>query len=122
MKCIFSLGSDADKKETRFVAQKVMNNILKYLHPLMPFVTEECNKNFFKSSNLLIKSKWPEAHIIKKNEVTLIPLIIDIISYMRSFRVDKNISFKTKIISKIICSNKAKINELKYYKNNFCFK
>ena len=117
MKCIFSLGSDADKKETRFVAQKVMNNILKYLHPLMPFVTEECNKNFFKSSNLLIKSKWPEAHIIKKNEVTLIPLIIDIISSMRSFRVDKNISFKTKIISKIICSNKAKINELKYYKN-----
>ena len=36
---------------------------------------------------------------------------------MRSVRVDKNISFKTKIISKIICSNKAKINELKYYKN-----
>ena len=44
-------------------------------------------------------------------------MIINIISTVRSFRVDKNISFKTKLFFKIICSNKEKINELKYYKN-----
>ena len=66
MKCIFYLGSDVDKKETSFVAQKVMNNILKYLHPLMPFITEECNKNFSSLVIYLSRVNGQKAHIIKK--------------------------------------------------------
>ncbi len=116
MKCVFSSGVEGEKKETRFVAQLVMNNILKFLHPLMPFITEECNEKYYKTDNFLIKSNWPKKINFQEKE-TLIPLVIDIISSIRSFKVEKNIPFKSKVDMKINCLNKSQLNQLKNYSN-----
>ena len=82
-----------------------MANILKFLHPIMPFVTEDLNKNFFNSDKMLINSEWPDTESFKKiiknkninSQLFQISLIIKIISEIRVFRVEKKISFKNKL-------------------------
>ena len=65
--------------------------------PQVSFLTEEINEMFFQNNKYLIKSAWPktiEIDRISKNSITL---IINIISAIRSYRVEKNISFKNQI-------------------------
>ena len=84
------------QKETKSVSIKIMKNVLLMLHPIMPYVTEEIFENLFKSNELAISSPWPR---IIKTETSLkngIELTIDIVSAIRSIRVEKNIPNKSR--------------------------
>ena len=52
-------------KESRIVAQKVLNkvlcDILKLLHPVMPFITEKIYKELYNNDESIMISAWPTA-------------------------------------------------------------
>ena len=111
MKSILNSGSELERIETRFVAKSIMNNILRFLHPLMPFVTEECNEFFCKSKNLLITSNWPNKIEIK-NKKNPIALIVKIITQIRAFRLERKITFKNKINLFLKSSSNEKLKSI----------
>ena len=116
--------------ETKNVSINIMKNVLLMLHPIMPYVTEEIFENLFQSSELAILSPWPKTIKSKDTLENGINLSIQLISAIRSLRVEKNIPSKSRpsIIlknvdpekKKIIIENKkliinlAKLNDIKF--------
>ncbi len=109
LKPIFNSNSKKDIKEAKMFSSFMMANILKILHPFIPFFTESVwfenkYKNYFK--NDLILSAWPSYKNLKsfKKNQNNINDIIEIISNIRSSKSELkitpklfcNISFKEK--------------------------
>ncbi len=118
------------QKETKSVSIKIMKNVLLMLHPIMPYVTEEIFEKLFKSNKLAISSSWPSLIETETSLKNGIGLTIDIVSAIRSIRVEKNIPNKSRPTillknvnqeKKIIIEennnlilNLAKLNQIKY--------
>jgi len=84
------------QKETKSVSIKIMKNVLLMLHPIMPYVTEEIFEKLFKSNKLAISSSWPSLIETDTSLKNGIGLTIDIVSAIRSIRVEKNIPNKSR--------------------------
>ena len=84
------------QKETKSVSIKIMKNVLLMLHPIMPYVTEEIFETLFKSNQLAISSSWPRLIETETSLKNGIGLTIDIVSAIRSIRVEKNIPNKSR--------------------------
>ena len=84
------------QKETKSVSIKIMKNVLLMLHPIMPYVTEEIFEKLFKSNKLVISSPWPSLIETETSLKNGIGMTIDIVSAIRSIRVEKNIPNKSR--------------------------
>jgi valyl-tRNA synthetase len=91
-------GDDAAAKaETRATAAWALDVILKLLHPVMPFITEELwdkTAEFGpKRDGLLISAKWPELpeSWIDADAETEIGWLVDTVSEIRSVRAEMNV-------------------------------
>ena len=84
------------QKETKSVSIKIMKNVLLMLHPIMPYVTEEIFEKLFKSNKLAISSSCPSLIETETSLKNGIGLTIDIVSAIRSIRVEKNIPNKSR--------------------------
>ncbi len=79
-------------------------NILKIIHPYMPFITEEIWHQIEgrKSNEALIVSRYPIEKPINKEILKDFEIASEVISGIRTVRKEKNISFKEKINLSII--------------------
>ena len=104
------------QKETKSVSIKIMKNVLLMLHPIMPYVTEEIFENLLKSNKLAISSSWPSLIETETSLKNGIGLTIDIVSAIRSIRVEKNIPNKSRptILLKNVNQEKKIIIEENY--------
>ena len=104
------------QKETKSVSIKIMKNVLLMLHPIMPYVTEEIFEKLFKSNKLAISSSWPRLIETETSLKNGIGLTIDIVSAIRSIRVEKNIPNKSRptILLKNVNQEKKIIIEENY--------
>ena len=104
------------QKETKSVSIKIMKNVLLMLHPIMPYVTEEIFEKLFKSNKLAISSSWPSLIETENSLKNGIGLTIDIVSAIRSIRVEKNIPNKSRptILLKNVNQEKKIIIEENY--------
>ena len=104
------------QKETKSVSIKIMKNVLLMLHPIMPYVTEEIFEKLFKSNKLAISSSWPSLIETETSLKNGIGLTIDIVSAIRSIRVEKNIPNKSRptILFKNVNQEKKIIIEENY--------
>ena len=99
LKPIFNSSKISELKEARFFASFMMANILKMLHPFIPFFTESVwTKNNYKKvfKTNLILSEWPEYKLINKfnkNNVK-IKKLIEFISNIRSTKAELKITPK----------------------------
>ncbi len=109
VKAVIVLNNKLLVNETKFTAFYIMKNILIFLNPIMPFLTEELNMNFFKNKEMLISTKWPKIFKIVNFE-DKIQIIIDLITQLRVYRVENKISFKESI-SIFISSKNIKVIE-----------
>jgi valyl-tRNA synthetase len=88
------------KKETRAAASWVLDEILRLLHPFMPFVTEELwrvtAEHGPKRHHLLALDAWP-SHDGLDDEVAEAEIgwVVDLVSAIRSLRVEMNIPAAT---------------------------
>ncbi|MFD1944210.1 valine--tRNA ligase [Paradevosia shaoguanensis] len=97
------MGEDAAAKaETRATAAWALDQILKILHPMMPFVTEELwgetGKIGPKREDLLVLTRWPDLSGLEDAEADAeIGWLIDLISAIRSIRTDMNVPVSAKV-------------------------
>ena len=117
IKPILSNTNDLDAlNETKCVSINIMKNVLLMLHPIMPYVTEEIFENLFQSPELAILSPWPKTINPKDSNENSIDLSIQLISAVRSIRVEKNIPSKSRpciILKNVNLEKKRIINENK---------
>lgn len=87
-------GNNKDSKETaEKVLLKVLENILKLLHPFMPFITEEIWQHLPQRKEALIVSKWP-VYDEKNKDLEAekrMAFIMDAIKGIRNARQEMNI-------------------------------
>ena len=100
-KSIFYSSNEDDKQETRNTASYVLTKLMIMLHPIMPFITEHLWQEIDfindKSSNKIIHASWPKIDLpVKKNNKDADKLI-QIISAIRSTRVELNVPIKSMI-------------------------
>ncbi|SKC43136.1 valine--tRNA ligase [Maledivibacter halophilus] len=96
-------GEDFDSKRTaQDVLTEVLENILKLLHPFMPYITEEIWTHLPDIKDHVIVANWPSAdrEKIKPEEEKNMELIMDAIKNVRNIRAEMNVipSRKAKVI------------------------
>ena len=91
-------GDKIDKKSKTELIELFEKN-LKILHPFMPFLTEEIYHNIPNSNktNPLTTSTWPNKENYNISIVEEFETTKEIISQIRNYRREKNISFKTSL-------------------------
>jgi valyl-tRNA synthetase len=96
-------GSDEDaKSETRAMTAWVLDQILKMLHPFMPFITEELWNRMvevgIQRESMLCLSTWPELKNLGDEEAAHeIGWLVSLISEVRSVRSEMSVPGGTKI-------------------------
>ncbi|MDB9936621.1 valine--tRNA ligase [Candidatus Pelagibacter sp.] len=88
-KTILFSEDEKAKDEVRQVSAYVFKQILKLLHPFIPFVTEEIwlNNKFDKSGkDFLMLANWPSGESKKDISTNQVEKIISIVSELRSFK------------------------------------
>ena len=101
------------KKEVKEVSAYIFKQILVILHPFIPFVTEKIwLKNKFDKSdkNFLMHANWPSGKAKKDQSMKDVESIINVISELRSFKNELNVSpgsFIDISINKIAKKNKT---------------
>ena len=86
-------------KDSKTELIKLLEKNLKILHPFMPFLTEEIYHNIphTNTSDALTISSWPANEKYFSSIVDEFEITKEIISNIRNYRKEKNISFKTSL-------------------------
>jgi len=98
------LGDDnGSKDETRAMVAFVRDEILKLLHPFMPFITEELwhvtAAPGTKRASLLTLARWPHhTQLLDHASEGEIGWIIDLVTAIRSVRAEMNLTFATELV------------------------
>jgi valyl-tRNA synthetase len=94
-KTILLSDNEEAKAEVKKVSTYVFKQILILLHPFIPFVTEEIwlkNKFDNSSKDFLMLANWPSGKTNKDGSTAQVEKIISIISELRSFKNELNVS------------------------------
>ncbi len=89
---LYNKGANA--KTAQIVLNKVLCDLLKLLHPIMPFITEKIYNELYNDGKSIIISSWPEysEKLNFKKEETMIEEIKNIIIQIRNARNNMNIA------------------------------
>jgi valyl-tRNA synthetase len=89
---------DADAAaETRATASTILGGTLRLLHPFMPFLTEELNREIFASDDLLISASWPEPVTADEGSAVIeLRFLIQLITEIRYIRAEMNVPLSAK--------------------------
>ncbi len=111
-------GEDEEEKQTaRFVLVKSLKNLLKLLHPFMPFITEEIWSFLPKEGNtndFLIREQWPvyDGSMDYADDVAAVELAMEVIKSVRNIRAEAEAAPSRKMHAVLLASGK----ELEYLK------
>ena len=87
-----------------------LENILKILHPFMPFLSEEIWHLIDDRKSDIIVSQWPEAKSIDKQLINEFNNTMEVVSGIRNIRKEKNIAKKEELDLFVISDKKTKNN------------
>jgi len=113
---------DANKsEETKKISGWVYVQILKLLHPIMPFITEKLWLSLVDSESFLINQNFKKVNFDKSFDESknYILKIIEIMSSLRNLRADLNISYKYEIDIIINTKNDYLKNYIVKYQKEF---
>ncbi|MDX5592670.1 valine--tRNA ligase [Pseudovibrio sp. SPO723] len=126
-KPIFGGADEEAKAETRATAAWARDEILKLLHPFMPFITEELWARTVEAEGssregLLALSRWPSVVGEDENAAAEINWLIDMIMQIRSVRSEMNVPAGAKVPVVLsgaseLTQNRLKIHEAAIMKN-----
>jgi valyl-tRNA synthetase len=102
VKPVLTSGDEAAKAETRATVAWTLDQILKLLHPFMPFITEELWAHMVehgvKRQNLLALSEWPTLSGLVDEAVDAeIGWVVRLIGEIRSVRTEMNVPVAAKV-------------------------
>jgi valyl-tRNA synthetase len=92
-----TIDNEADKKANEIVLIKVLQEILKLLHPIIPFITEEISQSLFDEK--LVHASYPkvEENLINNNAQEEILWLQNFVLGIRQIRGEMNISPKKEL-------------------------
>ncbi len=116
---------EAAKLMTRSVLAYVLDNTMRLLHPLMPFITEEIWQNLPHEGESITIAKWPEVDLtmMDKSRASDMKLLVDIIKAVRNIRAEVNTPMSRKVdlyISAKDDKTVAILEENRSYIEKFC--
>ena len=98
IKPVLAGGSDNERDETRATAAWARDQILKLLHPFMPFVTEELWRVTAERPSMLVVAEWSMIDVPANVEARAeIEWLIEVVSGIRSVRTEMNVPAAAKI-------------------------
>ena len=106
-------SEDAERKQTAIsVLVYVLDQMLKLLHPFMPFITEEIWQSLPHEGEALMIAKWPEFHeeLAFRSEEDQMESVMNAIRAIRNRRAEMNVP-PSKKAALYILSSKQKIFE-----------
>ncbi len=112
-------ADDNKLSETRNVSGWVFGEILKLIHPIMPFLSEQIWQNLYDKNNFLMMQKFNQININKNFNESKdnIQKIIDIISSVRNVRAELQIPYKTKINITLDIKNEKDLKFIQKFDN-----
>jgi len=99
-KPIFQGSDEAAKAETRATAAWSLQQILKLLHPVMPFITEELWEQFGTGGSLMLTG-WPQLAFRDEQAESEIDWLVRTISEIRTVRAEMNVPPSAKLALKV---------------------
>jgi len=96
-----STFSGSDSAATARVLGHVLDQLMRLLHPVMPFITEEIWCTLTGNESLVIAS-WPQVKSEEFSEISLktVATIQELVTEIRRFRNDQGIKTSAKIVAK----------------------
>ncbi|HHY20584.1 MAG TPA: valine--tRNA ligase, partial [Bacilli bacterium] len=116
---------EAAKKTTRSVLAYVLDQTLRLLHPLMPFITEEIWQHLPHEGESITVAKWPvrNEELIFDEAVKDFTLLKEIIRSIRNTRAELNVAMSKKVDIHIKAKDAAVVEQLErglHYLEKFC--
>jgi valyl-tRNA synthetase len=103
VKPVLNGTNDAEREEVRATAAYVRDQILKLLHPFMPFITEELwartAEHASPRETFLMEAHWPSAAEIPQDETARdeINWVVELVTEIRSVRAEMNVPAAARI-------------------------
>ncbi|MBO5868095.1 MAG: class I tRNA ligase family protein, partial [Oscillospiraceae bacterium] len=107
-------SEDAERKQTAIqVLVYVLDQILRLLHPFMPFITEEIWQSIPHEGDALIVAEWPvvKAELAFKTEADLMESVMEAIRAIRNRRAEMNVPPSKKAALYILTAKPQVFNE-----------
>ena len=100
--------------EVKSKTTKLLEKLLKILHPFMPFITEEIYQTLEKRSKdeALIVAKWPEAVSWNPSIINKADILFEICTNIRNIRNSKQIPLKEKLELIVISKDSSVIDSM----------
>lgn len=111
---------EAEKDVTRSVLVYVLDQILRLLHPIMPFVTEEISENLDLIEGSLVVAAYPEVRPEFSDEAAVrgVEVLKDIIKSVRNIRAEVNTA-PSKAVPMLIKTENAEIEAFLKENSNY---
>jgi valyl-tRNA synthetase len=116
-------SDDAAKREqAKGVLLCVLERILKLLHPICPFVTEEIWSQLPGERSTIMLEPFPEANPAwaDSNAEQAMQLLMDVISAVRTIRSEADVHPSAKLHVSLICADAAKRELLQSFSGSVC--
>jgi len=96
----FNSSDDSVRQETRATTKWVLDQLLKLLHPFMPFITEELWSSIGKRSSVLTLAAWPALTKFEEmSDEVEIDFAFDVVKQVRSARASFKIPAQEPIVT-----------------------
>ncbi len=100
-------ASEIEKSETRRILYRVLEDCLKLLHPLMPYVTEAIWDNLPNRSTMLIAAEWPKPGSTDAVAEAELELAIGITRAIRNIRSEFKVDAGRRIPAGIVAGDQV---------------
>ena len=110
-----SLGDNDNQliTEIKATSSTILAGTLKLLHPFMPYLTEELNKNIFSNDSMLIAASWPTATLDpNQTNVDEVRFLICVITEIRYIRSEMNVPLSAKPVLEVRCMSEAQMHAI----------
>ncbi len=120
IKTILADDDEASKSETRATVAWVLDQILKVLHPFMPYITEELWAHMVEHGeqrvSVLALSEWPQLDgLVSGDAERDIGWVVEMISEIRSVRSEMNVPAGAKLPLEVVAPTKTIKERIKAY-------
>jgi valyl-tRNA synthetase len=94
-------NTDASTQKSARVLGEVLDQLLRLMHPVMPFITEELWCHLTEGQSLVI-TQWPKSDLSAQDHeaVKLVEKMQEIVTEIRRFRNDQGIKSTAKVVAK----------------------
>ncbi len=104
------LENDSLKENTQKILVHVLKQILKLMHPFIPFVTEELYLHISNEESIMI-SDWPQADLVSHDDISDFEMFEKIVTRVRNLRSEYNVA-PSKAIGIHLISSDDKVLDL----------